>query len=52
MPQAELTEIPRIVQALQPVAAQALLAAFRSAMSEAIEAFVREEYERLAEGAE
>ena len=32
--------------------AQALLAAFRSAMPEAIEVFVREERERLAEGTE
>jgi len=51
-PQGELSEVHGVVEALQPVAAQALLAAFRSAMPEAIEAFVREECERLAEGAE
>ncbi|MGH4014257.1 MAG: MerR family transcriptional regulator [Pseudonocardiaceae bacterium] len=48
MPNSELAEVRRIVEALQPVAAQALLAAFRSAMPEAIEAFVREQ---LAGGA-
>ena len=48
-PQGELSEVHRVVAALQPVAAQALLAAFRSAMPEAIEAFIREECERLAE---
>jgi DNA-binding transcriptional MerR regulator len=52
MPQGELSEVHGVVEALQPVAAQALLAAFRSAMPEAIEAFVREECERLAERAE
>lgn len=51
MPQGELSEVRGVVEALQPVAAQALLAAFRSTMPEAIEAFVREECERLAEGA-
>jgi DNA-binding transcriptional MerR regulator len=51
MPQGELSEVHGVVEALQPVAAQALLAAFRSAMPESIEAFVREECERLAEGA-
>ena len=43
-PQSELPEVQRIAEALQPVAAQALLAAFRPAMPKAIEAFVREEY--------
>jgi hypothetical protein len=43
LPRDELSEVRRIVEALQPVAAQALLAAFRSAMPEAIEAFVREQ---------
>jgi DNA-binding transcriptional MerR regulator len=43
MPNSELPEVLRIVEALQPVAAQALLAAFRSAMPEAIEAFVRQQ---------
>jgi DNA-binding transcriptional MerR regulator len=52
MPQGELSEVHGVVEALQPVAAQALLAAFRSAMPEAVEAFVREECERLAEGVE
>lgn len=52
MPQGELSEVHRVVGALQPVAAQALLAAFCSTMTEAIEAFVREECERLAAGAE
>ncbi len=46
-PQGELSEVHRIAEALQPVAAQALLAAFRPAMPEAIEAFVREEFEKL-----
>jgi DNA-binding transcriptional MerR regulator len=45
----ELTEVRRIVEALQPVAAQALLAAFRSAMPEAIEAFIREQLSALLE---
>lgn len=49
---AEMAEVHRIVEALQPVAAQALLAAFRSTMPEAIEAFIRAEYERLSEDAE
>lgn len=44
-----LSEVYRVVEALQPVAAQALLAAFRSAMSEAVEEFIRE---RLAASAE
>jgi DNA-binding transcriptional MerR regulator len=52
MPQGELSEVHGVVEALQPVAAQALLAAFRSAMPEAVEAFVRQECERLAEGVE
>ncbi len=52
MPQGELSAVHGVVEALQPVAAQALLAAFRSTMPEAIEAFVREECERLAERAE
>ncbi|MGH3751978.1 MAG: MerR family transcriptional regulator [Pseudonocardiaceae bacterium] len=52
MPQGELSEVQGIVGALQPVAAQALLAAFRSTMSEAVEAFVQEECERLAEEVE
>ena len=51
-PQAEVPEVQRMAEALQPVAAQALLAAFRSAMPQAIEAFVREEYEKLAKDAE
>ncbi len=51
-PPGELAEVHRIAEALQPVAAQALLAAFRCAMPQAIEAFVRQEYERLAAGAE
>jgi DNA-binding transcriptional MerR regulator len=42
-PQDELPDVRRVVEELQPVAAQALLAAFRSAMPEAIDAFVREE---------
>lgn len=46
-PQDELSEVHRIAEALQPVAAQALLAAFRPAMPEAIEAFVREEFAKL-----
>ena len=49
MPSGELAEVRRVVEELQPVAAQALLAAFRSAMPEAIEAFVREQ---LAGGAQ
>lgn len=49
MPSSELAEVRRAVEGLQPVAAQALLAAFRSAMPEAIEAFVREQ---LAGGAQ
>lgn len=49
MPRGELSDVRRIVEALQPVAAQALLAAFRAAMPEAIEAFVTEQ---LAGGAE
>ena len=49
MPNSELSEVHRIVEALQPVAAQALLAAFRSAMPEAIEAFVREQLAAVAE---
>ncbi len=52
MPQDELSEVHGVVEALQPVAAQALLAALRSTMPEAIEAFVQEECERLAERAE
>jgi DNA-binding transcriptional MerR regulator len=52
MPQDEWSEVHGVVEALQPVAAQALLAAFRSTMPEAIEAFVREECDRLAEGAD
>jgi DNA-binding transcriptional MerR regulator len=52
MPHGELSEVRRIAEALQPVAAQALLAAFRPAMPEAIEAFVRGECKRLAEAAE
>lgn len=48
-PSGELAEVRRVVEELQPVAAQALLAAFRSAMPEAIEAFVREQ---LAGGAQ
>ncbi|MGH3930809.1 MAG: MerR family transcriptional regulator [Pseudonocardiaceae bacterium] len=48
-PHNELAEVCRIVEALQPVAAQALLAAFRSAMPEAVEAFITEQ---LAGGAE
>ncbi|MDQ3762016.1 MAG: MerR family transcriptional regulator [Actinomycetota bacterium] len=51
-PQSQLSEVHRIVEALQPVAAQALLAAFRSAMPKAIEAFVQDEYERRAGAAE
>lgn len=51
-PEGELAEVRRIAEALQPVAAQALLAAFRSAMPQAIEAFVRKEYEALAKGSE
>jgi len=51
-PRSELSEVLRIVEELQPIGAQALLAAFRAAMPEAIEALVREEYERLAGGAE
>ncbi len=51
-PPGEQPEVHRVAAALQPVAAQALLAAFCSTMSEAIEAFVREECGRLAEGAE
>lgn len=51
-PHDELPELHRIAEALQPVAAQALLAAFRPAMPQAIEAFVREEYEKLAKEAE
>lgn len=43
LPSTELPEVRRVVEALQPVAAQALLAAFRSAMPEAIEAFVTEQ---------
>lgn len=43
LPSGELPEVRRVVEALQPVAAQALLAAFRSAMHEAIEAFVTEQ---------
>lgn len=49
MPNGELPEVRRIVEALQPVAAQALLAAFRSAMPEAIEVFVREQLAAAAE---
>ncbi|HEY6425454.1 MAG TPA: MerR family transcriptional regulator [Pseudonocardiaceae bacterium] len=52
MPQGELSEVHRIAEALQPVAAHALLAAFRITMPEAIETFVREQYETLAGGAE
>lgn len=52
MPQGELSEVHGIVGALQPVAAQALLAAFRSTMPEAVEAFVQEECVRLAEESE
>lgn len=47
--QEELPEVRRVVEELQPVAAQALLAAFRSAMPEAIDAFVREELAAAAE---
>src|ERR1051326_8443233 len=43
MPSGDVAEDRRVVEALQPVAAQALLAGFRSAMPEAIEAFVREQ---------
>lgn len=46
MPEGELPEVHRIAEALQPVAAQAMLAAFRSAMPTAIEAFVREQHEK------
>lgn len=52
MPRGELPEVRKVVEALQPVAAQALLGAFRAAMPEAIESFIREEYERLAEQAD
>ncbi len=48
-PHNELSEVCRIVEALQPVAAQALLAAFRSTMPEAVEAFITEQ---LASGVE
>lgn len=51
-PQDELPEMHRIAEGLQPVAAQALLAAFRRAMPQAIEAFVREEYEKVGAEAE
>lgn len=49
MPEGEAPEIQRIAEALQPVAAQAMLAAFRSAMPGAIEAFVRDQYEKLTQ---
>lgn len=42
-PREELSEMREIVEALQPVAAQALLAAFRATMPEAIESFIREQ---------
>lgn len=48
--QADLDEVRRVVVALQPVAAQALLAAFQATMSDAIEAFIREQSEVVAGG--
>ncbi|MGH3912706.1 MAG: MerR family transcriptional regulator [Pseudonocardiaceae bacterium] len=48
-PQDELAEVCGIVEALQPVAAQALLAAFRSTMPEAVEAFITEQLAQVAE---
>lgn len=52
MPKAQLPEVQRVVESLQPVAAQALLAAFRAAMPEAIESFVREQSAQLAGNAD
>jgi DNA-binding transcriptional MerR regulator len=51
-PHGEMAQVHQIVEALQPIAAQALLAAFRATMPEAIEAFIRDEHERLADGAQ
>jgi DNA-binding transcriptional MerR regulator len=49
LPECRLPEVERTVQELQPVAARALLAAFRSAMRDAVRDFARQQSDVLTE---